>query len=203
MSLRHAIAATAMATATLAAAGCSPDKDGVGAGTATVSRIEQLGAKQQALEETTGLLSGRLDNLEFEQTLLRSATERYRTVAFDPAEKGYGRLDTVGGTFLVSVDDAKPYLDGFKLILKIGNIQSIGYRGFMVKAKWGPKWDATKVEHAKWRSALKGKEFKIPDQLNPGAWNRVELALAPAKAEEIGFVEIEMTTDVVQMLQPR
>jgi hypothetical protein len=203
MSLLRAIAVSAMFMAALAA-GCSTDRKEVGAeGTGTASRVGQLEAKQQTLEEGTVQLGRRLDNLEFQQTLLRSAAERYRTAVFDPSDKGYGRLDTGGGTFLLSVDDAKPYLDGFKLTLRIGNIQSIGYGGFVIKASWGAKWDGTKLDYAKWRSSLKSKEFKMPDHLNPGAWNRIELALAPAKAEEIRFIEIEMTTDVVQMLQAR
>jgi hypothetical protein len=39
----------------------------------------------------------------------------------------------------------------------------------------------------------------MTEHLAPGAWNRMELTLAPAKAADIGHLEIEMVTDVVVM----
>lgn len=198
--IHRRVIVVALIGACLVAAGCSQRTSG----SEMSSKIGELEAKLSALESTLGLLTKQLNDLEFQQMLFRSASERYQTAIFDPADKGYSRVDTSGGTFLVSVDDAKPFLDGYKLTLKIGNIQSIGYRGYTLKTSWGMKWDSSgKQDYQQWRASLKTKEFKLTEHLAPGTWNRVELALAPAKAAEIGYVEIQMATDVVSMVQPR
>ena len=49
----------------------------------------------------------------------------YATAVFDPLEKGYGRIDTDVGTFLVSLKNVQQYADGVKVTLSIGNIQSV------------------------------------------------------------------------------
>lgn len=175
-------------------AGCS--RENVGAGVS--SGVDELKAKLLVLEATAERLTKHIEDLTFQQLLLRTASERYQSATFDPADKGYGRLDTSGGTFLVSVEDAKPFLDGYKIAMKIGNIQSIGYRGYTIKATWGSKWERDK-DYQKWKSSLKTKEVRMTEQLVPGAWNRMELTLAPAKAADIGHLEIEMVTDVVVM----
>jgi hypothetical protein len=198
MIRRRAVVVSLLAIC-IAVSGCSQERPGSGVG----MKIGELEAKLSALEATVGYLTKRLNDLDFQQALLRSASERYRTATFDPADKGYARLDTSGGTFLVSVDDAKPFLEGYKLVLKIGNIQAVRYSSYTLKTSWGEKWDSGKQNYQKWRESLKTKEFRQTEQLVPGTWNRVELTLSPAKAAEIGYLEIEMVTDVVSMTQPR
>lgn len=51
----------------------------------------------------------------------------------------FGLLRTDVGTFLISIDDVEPYLEGYKLKLKIGNITSATYGQFKLSIEWGPK----------------------------------------------------------------
>ncbi|MGB9242640.1 MAG: hypothetical protein WCC03_04750 [Candidatus Acidiferrales bacterium] len=53
----------------------------------------------------------------------------------------YGRIDTSNGFFLVSVEETSPYLDGYRVVLNIGNPLSAEYSQFTVKAKWNKKYD--------------------------------------------------------------
>ena len=142
--------------------------------------------------------------MQVDQIALESASERYKTATFDPAEKGFSRVDTRGGMFLVSLEDAKPFLDGYKLALEIGNVQAVDYRGYTLNIKWGVKWDTSgKQDYQEWRKSLRTKEFRQTERLVAGTWNRLEVAVTPAKPAEIGYIEVQLVTDTVAMTKPR
>lgn len=72
-------------------------------------------AKLGALEARVDVLATQLRDLQSDVELQKATADPSQTAVFDPADKGYGRLDTRQGFFLVSIQDPKPYLDGHKL----------------------------------------------------------------------------------------
>lgn len=95
----------------------------------------------------------------------------------------------------------QPFLDGYKVILNLGNPTTATYRNFKLKVKWGKEFDYEKDEPEEWRKSLKETEKRFLDELKPASWNKVELVLTPAKSEEIKYIELSMETDEVMLYE--
>ena len=128
------------------------------------------------------------------------------TALFDPTTKGgYSRLDTEAGTFLVSIANVQPYLDGVKLTLDIGNVQSISYRGYVVTAEYGihqpsePASNTWQAEYDAYKQSLKTISETHADTLLPGKWNTATIILPNVKPTEFGYVSISLKMDVVEL----
>jgi hypothetical protein len=146
--------------------------------------------------------------------------EKWRqSVELDPSEKGYSRLDSSTGSFLISIGGVKPYADGCKVTVDIGNLTTATYKGFTMHARWGQRYHPTENKGAasgiagpwekfqagqdpwtKWHASLKQKDMSFTDALSPATWNRVELVLPSTKPEDLGYLELSnMGTNRVVM----
>ena len=154
-------------------------------------KVEQIKNKVEGMENTISELETRVVELELSKNI-------YEDAFLDVSVKGYQRIDTNCGFFLISIKEAKPYLDGYKIILNIGNPSTIVYSGFTLKVKWGKRFEKGE-KYADWSKSLKEKEEKFTQELRPGVWNKIELVLSPAKPEQLGYLKISMKTDVVKL----
>jgi len=82
------------------------------------------------LRQDLDTLSERMRTLRRQVLQLQLGASRYESPSLVATEKGYSRIDTTSGFFLVSVKDVKPYLDGYGVILLIGNPTTARYDGF-------------------------------------------------------------------------
>jgi len=154
-----------------------------------------------------GSLQDRVKKLESSNIRLKiqvlGLQQRNRSVSLDPATpKQYQRLDSDAGSFLLSLSDAVPYLDGFRVTVHIGNLTSASYVGFKLDSTWGPRYDwekYTEESYKKWESLKETKEFSFTDTLQPAAWNKVDLILPATGATQLGFIEVSLKTDVVRL----
>ena len=127
-----------------------------------------------------------------------------KSIVFNATSKGYHKLDTDLGCFLVSVQGTIPYLNGHKLSLNIGNPSTSEFAGFTLKAKWGEAFDPKgRVTYADWKKSLKSKEETFTEHLKAGHWNKIDLVLAPAKPEQLEYIEIEMEVNQVLLITDR
>ncbi|MFH1552814.1 MAG: DUF3251 domain-containing protein [Candidatus Omnitrophota bacterium] len=147
-------------------------------------------------------------NTEFQMNIQRQITQLekisplekdvylHKSIMIDPAEKGFQKIETATGFFLVACESVEPYSDGYKLTLIIGNPSAVTYNGFILMVKWGKKFDAgSTATLEEWENSLKQKKHLFASNiLRPGAWNRAELDLSPATAEELGFIQLIMAT---------
>ena len=147
-------------------------------------------------------LSKQVGPLSFDILLLKLQQKANDSIVIDPAEKGYGRLDTNSGFFFISCEDVQPYLDGYKLILNIGNPLYVKYDGFKLSIKYGRQFDFKTMNYGNWEGSLKITEKAFTDELLPATWNKIEMVLAPAKPEEMRYIRISMKTDKVMLNQP-
>jgi len=179
------------------ATGCQPPADPTV--TKKLAEIDELQKSLSSLTDRLDAVDTRLSGAEFR---VGSLEQSYFTATFDPASaKGYSRIDTTTGTFLVSIQNVAPYVDGFKVTCNFGNPSSATYAGFKLKAKWGARFDAKAkgVTYDQWQSTLHEKEITLMEQLRAGAWNPVSFVVSPAKADEFGYLELSMTTDHVSL----
>lgn len=129
----------------------------------------------------------------------------HESIVIDTSTKEYQRVDTSTGIFLISFEDARPCLDGYKLILNIGNPSLVIYKGFTLTVKWGKKFNdklpRQGKEYDEWEKSLQEKEMSFTEELKPGYWNRIELIISPAKLEQLGYLELSMDTNSLSLLK--
>ena len=105
--------------------------------------------------------------------------------------------------FLVSVEDASPYLDGYRVILNIGNPAYASYKGFELHAKWNSSYDWSKWEEAsfrKWQTTMRNKDESYTDSLEAGKWNKVALLLPSTTGAQLGYFTLSMETNVIALI---
>ena len=167
------------------------------------SQFDALSNQVAALSNQVGwldLLVNNIGDVQIDHT--REIAESKRdTVVLHVSEKGFQRIDTENGSFLIACQDVTPYLDGYKVRFSIGNPSSASYQGFKLTAQWGKKMPAK--PRADWVKSLGYKQMTFTETLFPGAWNDVEIILSPAKSDDLGYLEMHMETDTVRLNKPQ
>jgi hypothetical protein len=159
------------------------------------------------LRSDVAALSARLREAENQIATLRAdqtLRDSEGSVELDPSNpKGYQRLTVDGVTFLVSLQNATPYIDGYRVTVNFGNVTSAAFNGVHVTAKWGPRRDLLdpKFDWTKWQNSIREKEFDLTDTLRAGSWNPVSFVVAPAPADSFGYLDLTVTTNNVQLHQ--
>lgn len=117
-------------------------------------------------------------------------------IILDCTKPEFDRLFTNNGTFLVSCQDAVPYLDGYRITLHIGNPSSIEYAGLEVNARWAANILDVIVDDS---STVRRHSYSVNTRLLPGVWNRVQLNVNPATGEEIRNLIVSARTNTVSL----
>ena len=140
--------------------------------------------------------------LEFDEYLLSTKQVKTDSISLDLTQRSYQRLDTDTGFFLVSVEEALPYLNGYKIRLSVGNPSYATYKDYKLTVKWNKTYDwgkYTQASYDEWNKAIQEKEISFPDSLQPGAWNSVDLILAPVSPDQLGYLMLSMSTATVSL----
>jgi|WetSurMetagenome_2_1015567.scaffolds.fasta_scaffold299131_2 hypothetical protein len=146
-------------------------------------------------------LESQIDSLKLALKIHEIVTKPDESIVLDvSAPKTYQKLNSTTGTFLVSLLDIQPYLDWYKLIINIGNPSSADYRGLKCHVKWGPAWNDKIDSYESWTSKIKEKDISFAEELTSGYWNKINLVLSPATSNDLGYVELSITTDAVRLL---
>jgi len=152
-------------------------------------------------------------NLRQQVFQLKGKVSRYESISLDPTEKGYSRINTSSGFFLIAVRDTKPYLDGYRLSLAVGNPSTVRYDGFKLAVSWQAPIPKQKDEESseqyskrldEWSQGGHEKEFTFTETLRPSSWNRISIVISPATAEDLKQLTIDsMETDRVILAEER
>jgi len=167
---------------------------------ASQQQRQQLEDLRKDLGDLRKDLESLKSKLEFDEFLLVRKQDRADSISLDLTQKTYQRVDTDNGFFLVSVEDAAQYLNGYKIHLSIGNPSYATYANWKIKVRWSKPYDWSKYTQAsyeEWNKAIQEKEISYPDSLSPGSWNAVDVVIAPVTADELGFLTLSMTTNSV------
>ncbi len=145
-------------------------------------------------------LSTQIDSLQKRVMALESGEA---TVSSE--KEGYDIARTKFGPFTVAVGNATPYLDGYKVTLRVGNLTNANFNGVKLNIAWGiPRLFETLNDHsfkewAKWDRLLKKKEFAVTTTLESGAYTDIEVNLTPAKPEEIKSFKVSFELDQLEL----
>ena len=159
--------------------------------------MSDMGTKLNEMQSAVDYQRTRMARFQVEK-------DRYSKVYLDTSSKGFQRLDTNCGTFWVMLDNVEPYSNGYKFVLSIGNPYYAIFSGMKTLARWGPAFDGNVSEkdvsaYEAWEKTLKEKEGTVTHALRPGTWNKMTVILAPAKQEDLAYVEFSMTVEQVKL----
>lgn len=115
-------------------------------------------------------------------------------------EQGYGIAKTNFGAFTVSTRAVTPYLDGFKVKLRIGNLTSAAFSGAKISVTWGPPFDEKNPEE--YSKNRKTKEFSVTTRFPAGSFTDLEVALTPAKPGEVKTLSVGIQLDQLSLRVP-
>lgn len=132
------------------------------------------------LSEQIKKLRSDLFGLQFRVSALEAGDATVST-----EEEGYDVAKTKFGPFTVSTRGATPYLDGFKVKLRIGNLTNADFNGAKLNIAWGPPFDEKNFNFEEWSKNQKKKGVDLTTRFRSGAFTDVEIVLTPAKAAEI------------------
>jgi hypothetical protein len=138
----------------------------------------------------------------FDEILLNTKQGKSDSISLDLTQKAYQRLDTDNGFFLVSVEEAVPYLNGYKIHLSIGNPSYATYSNYKLKVRWSKAYDwgnYSQTSYDDWNKGIQEKEIAFPDSLLAGTWNSVDLVLAPVSPDQLGYLALSMNTSTVSL----
>jgi len=150
-----------------------------------------------ALEKKVSALEG---SVSFSKYLINQKQNKYETIQLDPSSRTFQRIDGDVSTFLVLVDDVSPYLNGYRIKLKIGNPSDAQFSNAKLKVRWARSYDFSNYSaesYKQWESSIQEKEVPLNDNLVAGSWNSVTVDLVPCAANEMGFLELSITTPSV------
>lgn len=184
-------------------AGCARKEDAaVEAAEGAKLKVDALNVTIGTLEREIGELQTNVIALQGQVGVLEMNQQSYAVADFDPVNsKGYWRVDSNTGTFLLSIKNIAPYVDGFKVTCNFGNPSAVTYNGFTLKAKWGPRFEpkSKKMTYTQWQASLQEKEFKMTESLRAGSWNPVSFVVSPATADSFGYLELSLQTDQLSL----
>ncbi len=170
-----------------------------------------------ALEAKTASVQRATDHLRLLHDTVVQRLDRRNEAVLDPTESGFSTVETGSGVLLVSCSGAEPYLDGYKIKLRVGNPHNMGFSGCEMTVRWGPRapdapdeTSGTEPSDSEWATwgeryeAWKKKDFRskkivLTQDLEPGAWNPVEVILSPSRPEEVGELRVMIRASMVSL----
>lgn len=146
--------------------------------------------------QTMESLSKELADLKKELTDLKELTDAITTrvdrkkddfaVAFlDTDSRTVDRVDSTNGSFVVAIEDVVPYLDGFKVKLRFGNLTTAAFSRAELDLVWTPRGKFV---------PSKRKKETFNQCLAPGQWTFIEIVLPSTKPEELGRIAMSIDT---------
>jgi hypothetical protein len=109
------------------------------------------------------------------------------------------------GFFPMTYEEANPKLDGYDVVLNVGNPTSANLIGAKFRVQYGPPLEkdpageSTPEQHAKYQKARKTKTVDINTSFLPGRYTRASIPIFPAKAEEIREISVQVFFDRLAM----
>ncbi|HEV3306465.1 MAG TPA: hypothetical protein VGZ91_08495 [Candidatus Sulfotelmatobacter sp.] len=164
--------------------------------------MQQVGDLRKEILEIRKELEALQTKLSVDEYLLRIKQDKSEEINLDLTQKAYQRLDTDNGFFLVSVEETVPYLNGYKIHLTIGNPSYATYMNYKLKVRYSKPYDwgkYTQASYDEWNKGILEKEISYPESLQPGTWNSVDVVLAPANADQLGYLTLSMAASTVSL----
>lgn len=172
--------------------------------------VEQAAAAEvarlnQSIETFEAKLEEQRKALSSLQVRARWFSIRQSVVVFDASSEGFQRVDTDLASFAVSIADLKPYGDGTKLTINIGNISGADFDGVKLKLRCGRRLPAGEDGSPNLEDVDKPqyqpieKEHNVLSRVKSGSWNPNSVILPNVKPDELDFVSVGVEVSQVYL----
>lgn len=162
--------------------GCDTGKSNVAERESLVALIDSLNAEVGSLREQVSSLEKEVGD----QRLLNAFREMDKVSYLTPGDTGYSVVRFDLGAILVQMADIKPYANGTKIRLVLGNVLASTVTGLKAKIEWG-KVDDKGIPI---NDTIKSKMVSFSESIRSGAWTNVSVVLDGVPANELGFVRV-------------
>jgi hypothetical protein len=117
------------------------------------------------------------------------------SVSVTPDSKGYGLLKTPFGTLLISTESVEPYLDGYKIHLRIGNPTTADFSGFSLIN--------SSFQTTNFFETLQTSTNSFTDKLAAGYWTPIDFILAPANTDRLRNVSVRVELNQINLFEKK
>jgi hypothetical protein len=173
-------------------------------------------------QDATGALQKQLVDLKIQVEGLSQAVKKYESwfkyrdalaqmyqekvdaviknsVFLDPSERGYDTITTDTGTFFVSLGKVEPFLDGYRIVLEIGNPYAITFFDLKITIEWNKKIPSDLSNYDAWLKTKRVQDFSDLTELRPGSWTNLPLVLSDTKPDQLGYLQVKLSAKSVRM----
>lgn len=199
--MQKTVSAVALLLISLVAISCDPpqqtsanDKSAKSPASATNENMEQ---KVASLEASVKNLQTRVFSLEL-------ASHRFESGFLDPSDPAFARVDAASGlrSFAISITDVKPFGDGVQVTLRLGNPSTARFHGAKLTVSYGsrePQFGQANFpdKYAAWSNGLQKKQIDLSEDIKPGSWNPVTIALPGISADKFGYLNVSIDTNEI------
>jgi hypothetical protein len=109
-----------------------------------------------------------------------------RVVVLKPGDQGYSTVRYDLGVMTARLEDIKPYANGSKVSIMLGNPSAARINGLKARVEWG----AVDKDGFPRNDTGKARQVSFPETLSPGTWTKVEVVLDGFPPAELGFVRL-------------
>ena len=155
--------------------GCQQDK-----------RIDSVLLSQDSLRHQIDSIKDVIGNLNWKQSMNEFSQNVEGIAYLTPGSNGYSIIKTDIGLITVSLEDIKPYANGSRITLSIGNLTSATINGAKINIDWGTVNAKGNPNNA----TQKSKEYAFNKSLNAGAWTVEKIVLEEIPQSELGYVRV-------------
>jgi hypothetical protein len=140
-------------------------------------KIDSMSNDLASISTDLNTVSNKVDSISKASAGLAS-----RVAALEPGSailstenEGYTISSTKFGPFIIMKRGVTPYQEGFKVKLGIGNLTAAAFKGARLHVTIGNQ---------------QSKIYNISEELSPQAYTNVEIAISPARADEIKTLQV-------------
>jgi len=151
------------------------------------NQLVAINTKLEALQSENAALKKELQSLKVSMNIQEFMQSNRKIAYLTPGETGYSAFEFDLGVLTVSLTDIKPYANGSKVTLRMGNTLSSTINGLKGTFEWGPvdKSGYPSVEETK------TKEIQFPQSLTAGSWTTISVVLEGVPPAEFGFLRLK------------
>jgi peptidoglycan hydrolase CwlO-like protein len=140
-------------------------------------KVDSMSNNLASISKDLSSVSNKIDSISNNYAGLASqmAALEPNNALLSTESEGYTIANTKFGPFIIMKRGVSPYQEGFKVKLGIGNLTPAAFKGARLHVTLGNQ---------------QNKIYNISDELSPQAYTNVEIAITPAKADEIKALQV-------------
>jgi len=121
------------------------------------------------------------------------------SVALEPGSQKFKVVTTQSGRFFIRIDQVEPFSGGYRVTLAVGNPYGVAFTDTKVTLAWNRKEPSDFLKYEDWLKTKRSEEFGGSTELEPESWTKIPLVLTNTKSDQLGYIEVKLTTGGVLM----